>query len=258
MLLCACACMEHVAVWNAAWREQHAFSGLSVRSFSLTSVIHIKRFLFFFLSSAFDLAGVCVNRGEAFFCFSIISQPSCAYFSPFFFSITMIWVYSGEGWGWGEKIEVDGLMGLLKAVLDSGRSVIRSRYFRAASTHRTFASHHFSSGTTSSSFAEEKIPVISSPHISALYIRGVYLFFWKQRLQRLEMLRRQRRLLHCWGALMLFIQFRFFTLCTLIHKRCQYSARVPFHSAPVFFQKGNASHSRGAPQERHKVFITQL
>lgn len=76
-------------------------SGLSAQRLSSISV---------FLSFVFLFGGVCVKRGEAFICFSIISQPAVGSHRVFpflFFSSSSLYLLGGV------KIEVDGLMGLL-------------------------------------------------------------------------------------------------------------------------------------------------
>lgn len=96
---------------------------------SQLNVCHPYQFLFcFFLSSAFDWAFLFLFQHHI----AAIVRLFPPFFLLFFVFITMIWVYSGVGGG-GVKIEVDGLTGLLKAVLDSGRSLIGRRYFRTAS-----------------------------------------------------------------------------------------------------------------------------
>lgn len=64
--------------------------------------------------------------------------------------------------------------------------------------------------------------------------------FWKQRKKKktvydLRWRGENTRLIpHCWGELMVFIQFIFFTLCTLIHKDANNAAHIMFRSALVF------------------------
>lgn len=125
---------------------------------------------------------MCQSWRSLFFLFQHHIAAIVRLFPPFFcccffhhHDLGLLW--GGRG---GVKIEVDGLTGLLKAVLDSGRSLIGRRYFRTASNvFRVSSSLSFRNHQLQ--LCGKRTPVISSPHISALYITWHIFIFLKNK-----------------------------------------------------------------------------
>lgn len=93
--------------------------------------------------------------------------------------------------------------------------------------------------------------------LSALYI-GIYLFFGKKKKKTVFDLKWRGEnislILHRWGELMVFIQFIFYTLCTLIHKDADIQLILCF--TLHWFSGKHTSHSFSyrTPQEREIKF----
>lgn len=161
--------------------KQHAFSGLSVRSFSSTSVIHIQSFPCR-LSLIFQEC-VCQTWWSLF-----LFQHHIAAIVRLIFPLFFSWSWSVSTCGGGEGGRKDW-SGWINGSVEGITSFWEKRHywslfhgFRTASTHRTFASHCFSWGSTGSSFAEENssyFKVLTSQLCT--YVAYIY-FFEKQRL----------------------------------------------------------------------------
>lgn len=143
-------------------------------------------------------------------------------------------------------------------VLDSGKNTLLARsasgsYFVVTETYclnpYQIAVVDHLRRTTTTSFAHnshtKNLPFQIPTSLSTVH-RHIFIF-WKQRLYIWRWCGKNTRLiLHRWGELMVFIQFIFFTLCTLIHKDA--NIQLVLYFTLHWFSRGNIYH---APSHSH-------